>query len=431
MTAMSTMPPSHSSQSLMPSKPFEVSRFLRLWTLATLLCASAVLILGALITTFRVGMSDPVWPTEPWFLVVNHQVWVEEPARGFLIEHTHRLVAWGIGVFATVLAIAAWRTNPAGGLRLAGTIAIVAVLVSYLGLHGDMGAAWRARKAGGALVWPVNSLIALGLSFAGLLLVLVLAARRGAAGSGFRMLGVLVLFAVMIQGLLGGYRVYLDQLMGTQLAAIHGSFGQMTFALLAALTAWSLGSWRLPDSLPGSESSSLRVARQLAWVLLLAVIIQLIWGVWLRHLGAGVAQRLHLFTAFAVFAVGLLLSLQILRLPALRSGLSLSAWALLVIFGLQIYLGIEAYLGKFAVSGPEAALPVDLRPIHWESAAIRTSHTLLGAALLGFVSYLLTRLHTLQTEAPSISEESDGLAWSESASAERVGQKSESRLVSA
>ena len=41
--------------------------------------------LGTLITTYRVGMVDPIWPTEPWFLISNWR----EPSAGYLIEHTH------------------------------------------------------------------------------------------------------------------------------------------------------------------------------------------------------------------------------------------------------------------------------------------------------------------------------------------------------
>ena len=95
-----------------PSFTRPVPRWLRVWSILTVIVVAAVIVLGSLITTFKVGMSDPVWPTEPWFLIVNNHVWVEEPARGFLIEHTHRLVAWAIGVFATVLAVGAWVAEP-------------------------------------------------------------------------------------------------------------------------------------------------------------------------------------------------------------------------------------------------------------------------------------------------------------------------------
>src|SRR5262249_19254806 len=64
-----------------------VSRFVRIWAVATALVGFALLFaLGGFVTSFRVGMADPVWPTEPWYLVVNQKVWVQEPSKGFLIE---------------------------------------------------------------------------------------------------------------------------------------------------------------------------------------------------------------------------------------------------------------------------------------------------------------------------------------------------------
>src|SRR5262245_33004075 len=108
-----------------------VPRWVYRWGVATVLLAATVVILGALVTSFRAGMSDPVWPTEPWFLATNGHVWTQEPSPGFLIEHTHRLVAWTIGVFATVLAIGAWAAAPNRRRRWLGLISLLVLLVAY------------------------------------------------------------------------------------------------------------------------------------------------------------------------------------------------------------------------------------------------------------------------------------------------------------
>ena len=50
------------------------------------------------VTSFRVGMADPIWPTEPWYLATNFKV-----DFGYLVEHFHRIVAWSIGVLGLVL----------------------------------------------------------------------------------------------------------------------------------------------------------------------------------------------------------------------------------------------------------------------------------------------------------------------------------------
>lgn len=365
-----------------------VPRWLRVWSILTVIVAAAVIVLGSLITTFKVGMSDPVWPTEPWFLIVNNHVWVDEPRRGYLIEHTHRLVAWTIGVFATVLAVGAWVAEPDRKMRWIGTAAILFFLVAYLGLHGEMGAAWRARTAGGELVWPVGSAIACGVALFVVSVVCAMMMRRPAVGSSVRLLATVGLVAVMIQGLLGGYRVFLDQLMGNQLAAIHGFFGQVTFATLmgvAVLTAPR----RDGDCLPEAERAKLQT---LGVLLPILVTCQLIWGVWVRHMGSPIAQRLHILTAFVVTGLCVWLCVRTLSSQASRKQLGFYVYHLLAVIAVQIVLGVEAWMGKFAASGPSAMLPPELRPITEYAATVRTLHTLIGAALLGSTVVLAIRI---------------------------------------
>ena len=55
----------------------------------------SLLTLGTLITTYRVGMVDPIWPTEPWYLL--SQNW-SEPSAGYFIEHIHRVVGYICGL---------------------------------------------------------------------------------------------------------------------------------------------------------------------------------------------------------------------------------------------------------------------------------------------------------------------------------------------
>ncbi len=54
-------------------------------------------------------MADPVWPTYPWHLLLIS--W-EEPSPGYIIEHTHRLAAYGAGLCVIVLAVGLWFAGP-------------------------------------------------------------------------------------------------------------------------------------------------------------------------------------------------------------------------------------------------------------------------------------------------------------------------------
>ena len=47
-----------------------VPRWLHVWAIFTVAVTVVLLVLGQLVTSFRAGMADPIWPTEPWYLFV-------------------------------------------------------------------------------------------------------------------------------------------------------------------------------------------------------------------------------------------------------------------------------------------------------------------------------------------------------------------------
>jgi cytochrome c oxidase assembly protein subunit 15 len=102
-----------------------VPRWLHAWAVLTALVAAAAVTMGAVVTTFRVGMADPVWPTYPWHLwLISYQ----EPSPGLIIEHTHRAAAYGAGFCVIVLAVGLWF---AGSRRLA-LVALACIIVQGL-----------------------------------------------------------------------------------------------------------------------------------------------------------------------------------------------------------------------------------------------------------------------------------------------------------
>ena len=201
-----------------------VPRWLHIWAILTVIATALLLALGGLVTTFRVGMADPIWPTTPWFLFFTS--W-SEPRPGFLIEHSHRLAGYVVGCFTIVLTVGMLATARTCGLKK---------------------------------------------------------------------LGILCLFAVIAQGMLGGFRVVLNELMGPNLAIIHGCFAQIVFSLLVAaavLTATPAGAFNPPQD---DRQRYYRIARLLVGI----IFLQLIWGALVRHNPSPLVQRLHLITAFAV-----------------------------------------------------------------------------------------------------------------------------------
>src|SRR5262245_6793335 len=191
--------------------------WLHRWAVVTVCATFILLFLGAVVTTFRVGMADPIWPTYPWHLLL---VSWEEPRPGFLIEHSHRLAGYIVGCCVIVLAVGVWRcpTHP----RL-------------------------------------------------------------------RWLGVAALVGVIIQGLLGGFRVKLDRMLGSDLALIHGCFAQIVFGMLVSLAI--VTSDNRPIEIP---SGRLRKIRRLSLATSILIYMQIVFGALFRHTFSNWGQRGHL-----------------------------------------------------------------------------------------------------------------------------------------
>jgi heme A synthase len=185
-------------------------------------------------------------------------------------------------------------------------------------------------------------------------------------------LGPLALASVIGQGLLGGFRVRLNALAGTDLAAVHGVFAQVVLSLLvcvAVLTAAPRG-----GAMPSGEALRFR---RLSLALAGVAFLQLVWGAWLRHAPSGVPQRLHLMTAFAVVAVGLWLVATSRSSPAASERLGRAGPWLVGLLVFQATLGVEAWLAKFPPGWP--AVSAEVRP---GRDAVRTLHVLVGAGVL-------------------------------------------------
>jgi cytochrome c oxidase assembly protein subunit 15 len=295
-------------------------RWLHAWSVLTAGATVVLLAVGAVVTTFQVGMADPIWPTYPWHLALID--WHEQYS-GYLIEHTHRLAGYVVGCCVIVLTLG-----------------------------------------------------------------MLASARRG----WLKGLAVAALAGVIVQGLLGGYRVRLHALFGTNLAIVHGCFAQLVFSLLVGLAVLTSPRFAAA-SLPVEEASRLR-----RWSLTLTalVFLQLVWGALVRHTSTALAQRLHLLTAFAVVAVAVWFARTALATPSARRILGRAFVVLGVLLAVQVMLGVESWLGKFA----GVVLP-ELRRVTIAQATIRVAHVLVGAFILATSVVLTVALHV---RARSVSE---------------------------
>jgi heme A synthase len=200
-----------------------------------------------------------------------------------------------------------------------------------------------------------------------------------------RWLGSVALLGVIVQGLLGGFRVKLNALFGTDLAVIHGCFAQLVFTLLVTLALVTSTRWLTGAARTDSQAAGLK-----RWALFTAglIYLQIVLGAIMRHTYSLVGQRGHLLIAFGVVAAFVwLLKLGLEE----RDRTSLAPLLLLGGFLLvQVFLGVEAWVQRVAAG------PVEMQEkITIGQAAIRTAHVMVGFCIFSTAVAIYVRAHWL------------------------------------
>jgi len=336
-----------------------------------------LLAIGQLVTSFQAGMADPIWPTEPWYLFV---IGWQEPSRGYLIEHTHRIVAFFVGGLVSVLALGLWWFHPDRTSRWLSLGSILILLGGFGQFHGGLIAQRNVPPADVRL--PLGGTIVTLIGLSGLIVMAVLGLVSRSRGSTLRFLGALALIGVMIQGLFGGFRVLLNELVGTDLATIHGIFAQVVFSLLVSIAILTgkagLGAARTDDSVKLRRGTNAHV---------ILLFVQIVLGAFVRHSPSPLTQRLHFLTAFIATGLLMWVVMSVCSRSEFRSRAGFWIWLVMSLLVVQIVLGVEAWLEKFG----SYTLP-ELVPITTQFAAIRTAHALVGSGLLASALAIALRL---------------------------------------
>ncbi len=350
--------------------PRSAPRWFHIGAILTLGIVLFPLVLGQLVTSLRAGMADPKWPTEPWYLIENYKLDI-----GYLVEHSHRIAGFALGGVISLLTIGLWFTEPRKFARWVGVGGIVVLLVAFGEFHRAMLALGETSE----VIIPLPPVVGMGFGFGLALLVGVSGMFTRVRGAGFRTLTLFTLVAVMIQGLLGGTRVLYNALSGPQLATTHGVFAQIVFSLLVAMAV--LSAKRPPGGMPT------RRVRRVAVLLVALLLVQLVWGAFVRHLPTALMQRLHFLTAFVILAGVMILSRGLKADAVARARAKWLGIAMGVLVTFQILLGVEAWMGKFG-----SFVRPEMEKITDAKAAIRTAHVLIGTLLLGSVVGIAVRL---------------------------------------
>ena len=157
-----------------------------------------------------------------------------------------------------------------------------------------------------------------------------------------RLFALAIFGSVFVQGMLGGVRVLMDE---QTMALIHGDFAAAVFSLMCAFVLVTWPRWESRTRVP--DRSRGRVARTLAVVVLVSVVIQYFLGGVLRHLGQGWAWMSHPWFAL----VPVVLS-PVFVMVARRSGSNLLVRGANVLLGLvvcQALLGLATWYVRYGV----------------------------------------------------------------------------------
>jgi cytochrome c oxidase assembly protein subunit 15 len=191
------------------------NRWLHRFAVLTALATFCLIWVGGLVTSKGVGMAVPDWPTTYGYNMFLFPI--SEWKGGIFFEHSHRLVASGVGLLTVALAVLLWFTE----------------------------------------------------------------ARRWV-----RTLGVVAVFLVIAQGVLGGLRV---TAMKDELGIFHATLAQLFFVLMGSLALFTSRWWMSSRAVAGSQLEAVRSFQHRAAVVAFLILVQLVLGATMRHQHAGLA----------------------------------------------------------------------------------------------------------------------------------------------
>jgi cytochrome c oxidase assembly protein subunit 15 len=221
-------------------------------------------------------------------------------------------------------------------------------------------------------------------------IVLVVLLWRRDGRQWIRWLAVAALVLVILQGVLGGMRVRLDE---RPLAMLHGCTGPLFFAVTVALAAFTSKRWRSGNHTFSGSIVAADLVRRLAAVTCIFIYLQIVIGAVLRHVPTAaepgtfaLAVHFHLFLAAIVTFHIVMLVCLVLRYARCVPPLAVFAWMLAALLTLQLALGAGTWFVKFSLPTWAAGwVKVSTAPIQdggWLQTHVITAHVAVGSLLL-------------------------------------------------
>jgi len=228
--------------------------------------------LGGMVTSKEAGMAVPDWPTSYGYnmFALPFSYWI----GGIFFEHSHRLLGAFVGLLTTILAAWIWGRETEGRVKWIGWLLIM-VLVAMLGHRGS------ASSDGGPANVPAHLKV-----LAGIMPILTLfgVVQCLQTKGSVRWLALTAFFAVIFQGLLGGFRV---ALFAEEIGVFHAALAQAFLTLICFIALRSSRWWQ--DLREDDRHEGFAPFRGLFAFLTVLIFAQLILGAVMRHQHAGLA----------------------------------------------------------------------------------------------------------------------------------------------
>lgn len=208
---------------------------------------------------------------------------------------------------------------------------------------------------------------------------LVILTRRRESRGWVRAVSLGILAAVVLQGLLGGFRVIADARVA---ALVHGLFASLIFSAMTLFALATSSKWTTAGS-SGQSPISGRL-KALAIVTPLAVLGQGILGGLVRHLGLA----LHEHLGGAILTTVLIVAAIVAAWRTGHSWLRSASMGLLVMLLVQLVLGAGAWVTRFGFP-TTGYVAVQQAP---EQILFRTAHAVAAMFVLMMSLQLMTRV---------------------------------------
>jgi cytochrome c oxidase assembly protein subunit 15 len=237
--------------------------------------------MGGLVTSHGAGMAVPDWPNSFGYnmFALPFSQWLSEQSGGVFYEHFHRLLGTVAGLMAIVFVAQTYGTARHPDVRrllrinAIGWLGAAAFCVVGLQLlKSTVGVSEVASKSAGHMMSGFGALGTLSLA--------LWTGQTRDPRKWLRRISMTLLVCIVIQGLLGGFRVTESSLL---LAKIHGIFGQLVFAFAATTIVFTSKWWLTRATAHAPVDRSARVLAKLAHVCMALIAIQLVLGALMRH----------------------------------------------------------------------------------------------------------------------------------------------------